>query len=242
MNQVKKVNSTKPTSVVSRKVVKAPAAYRPQPTPKCLQLKASPGMVMDQPSVKKAGPTPPPVYRPQPVPKVLQRKMASVQSSNPLSLRVPASRVVQRMEARAMRQQKAVENMVWDEAVVITMPAPKHILEKMNLIDANGKKKISVVELAVAQKAVEAIGKHVKAYGWKSHDDITIEKSEDGTCWAVTYEGNVWKTHSNSGQIWPLKGPDIFSPPEDNEDDMRPYIRKWKGNKQNRPPIYMDQK
>lgn len=224
------MNKPKPTPSVLRKAAKAPQAYRPQPTPKCLQLKASRGPAANPAQAKKQGPVAPAAYRPQPVPKVLQRKTASVQLSAAPSR---ASRVVQRMEVRQ-------SGMVWSEFVIITMPSNKHILEKMKLSDANGNMKISVVEQAVAEEAVEAIGKHVKTHGWNSADDITIVKADDGVCWEITYKGNHWMTHSNSGQLWPLRGTDIFSPPNDGT-DMRPHIRKWKGNKQNRPQVYMNQ-
>lgn len=46
MSSVGKMNpgsKPKPSSAISRKAAKAPHSYRPQPTPKCLQLKAAPG-------------------------------------------------------------------------------------------------------------------------------------------------------------------------------------------------------
>jgi len=236
--------STKPMSAISRKAAKAPQPYRPQPTPKCLQLKAAPGQVADQASLNKQGPAAPPAYRPQPVPKVLQRKTAAVGPLSPASRRLPVtssiqraisparpSRVVQRMEVR--------RGMQWSEFTIISMPSPKHILEKMKLVDANGSKLISVVEQAVAEDAVQAIGAHVKSKGWQSSEDITMVKNQDGS-WEITYKGNRWMTHTDSGQLWPLSGPDIFSPPNDGK-DMRPHIRRWKGNKLNRPQVYMNQ-
>ena len=188
---------------------------------------------MDQAAVKKQGPKPPAAYRPQPVPKVLQTKMAAGRPS-PL-LRQSVSRVVQRAEA----VEQAIPKMDWNEFVNITMPSRKHILELMNASDANGKMKISVVEQAVADEAVKAIGAHVKAHGFTSSDDITFVKA--GNCWDIIYKGNHWMTHDTSGQLWPLKGPDIFSPPNDGK-DMRSHIKKWKGNKLNRPKVHMDVK
>ena len=104
------------------------------------------------------------------------------------------------------------------------MPATKHILEQMNLNDANGKKKCSVVTKQVAEEAVKAIGDRVKAHGWTNGDGIVFEPVAAGG-FKITYDGNEWMTHVDSGQLWPLKGDDIFSPPAK---DVREYIKQWK--------------
>src|SRR4051812_5320385 len=54
----------------------APAAYKPQPTPKVLQTKRAVGApaVPARSTQPHAPPSPPPVYRPQPPPRVLQAK------------------------------------------------------------------------------------------------------------------------------------------------------------------------
>jgi hypothetical protein len=240
----KPITSPKPASAISRKAVKAPQAYRLQPTPKCLQLKAAPEPVIDQAGVNKPSAKSPTVYRPQPVPKVLQRKTVSVGPSPPASLRqsigpsayrprhgaaqLRSSGVVQRAEAVPVsRKDKQAEQMIWNEFTPVSMPAAKHILEDMKLNDANGDKKVSVVKKKVAQDAVAAIGAHVKAHGWHSSDTITIEWVQKDRCYKVTFAGNEWMTHVGSGQIWPFHGPDIFSPPE--RENVKSYITKWRG-------------
>src|SRR5947209_8833317 len=54
----------------------APPVYRPQPTPKVLQRKATTVQPSPTGSTKRP-PAAPPAYRPQPVPKVLQPKVAT---------------------------------------------------------------------------------------------------------------------------------------------------------------------
>ncbi|HYW69395.1 MAG TPA: hypothetical protein VE961_00075 [Pyrinomonadaceae bacterium] len=139
------------------------------------------------------------------------------------------SRTVQRAEEKGSRQEKAAAKMVWNEDVPITRPAPKHVLEEMNASDAKGKMKCSVVTKAVMEDAVRAIGAHVKQHGWNSAGNITIEWIPAVSCYKITYAGNEWMTHSSSGQIWPLRGTDIFSPPEGL--DVSKMIKKWKGSK-----------
>ncbi len=134
--------------------------------------------------------------------------------------------------------------MIWNEFVVITMPAPKHILEVMNLKDANGKMKVSVVQRSVAEEAVKAIQDHVKTHGWeeKTVDGITVKKIEEQKCYKVIYKGNHWMTHASSGQLWPLHGRDIFSPPASAEvKDVKDFIKRWKGSQgKTRPAQYMN--
>lgn len=69
----------------SFKLPAAPPVYRPQPTPRVLQTKRSPGQLLQSGQITGAPskthlavvrPAAPPVYRPQPVPMVLQRKVA----------------------------------------------------------------------------------------------------------------------------------------------------------------------
>ena len=134
------------------------------------------------------------------------------------------------------RKDKQAASMTWNEYTPIGMPSDKHILEKMKLNDANGKKKISVVKKADAEAAVKAIGEHVRANGWVSSVAIQIEWSDDHQCYQVTYAGNVWMTHTASGQLWPLKGEDIFSPPSGV--DVRNYIKQWRAG--NKPGQYMN--
>lgn len=192
---------------------------------------------MNQASVKQHGPTAPSVYRPQAVPKVLQPKLAAVRPPIPVP-RGRALGVVQRAEVLEVKDESAPNENEWTDAVTIGLPARKHILELMTLQDANGKKKCSVVELAVATTAVEAIQKHVNTHGWKSADGITVEWIRDQQCFKVTYKGNQWMTHTKgSGQLWPLRGADIFSPPEG--EDVRKEIGKWKGGRV-RPSRYMN--
>jgi hypothetical protein len=66
-------------SQMKKQLVAAPAAYRPQPAPRVLQAKSSPGQTPGRtPSAGQPprGPVAPAVYRPQPTPKVLQTKSA----------------------------------------------------------------------------------------------------------------------------------------------------------------------
>jgi len=145
--------------------------------------------------------------------------------------------VVQRAEVRT-RKEKAADNMIWNELTPVQMPAPKHILEKMKASDAKGKTHCSVVTSAVAQDAVEAIAAHVKTYGWNSANGITVEWIEQAQCYKVTYKNNQWMTHIGSGQLWPLRGPNVFSPP--GGEDVSSLIKKWKSSKE--PPAkYMNQ-
>jgi hypothetical protein len=125
--------------------------------------------------------------------------------------------------------------MTWNEFITVQMPSPKHILESMKLNDANGSKKVSVVRRADAEAAVKAIGDHVKANGWVSSDIIQIVWLDQDKCYQITYAGNVWMTHTSSGQLWPLEGEGIFSPP--NGEDVRNYIKKWRGG--TKPDKYM---
>src|ERR1044071_2556920 len=118
---LKSLNSKKQ---LNSHAAKAPPAFRPQPTPKCLQLKpiARPPSTVNA-SVTKHGPTPPPAYRPHPVPKVLQRKLAIVQPKSASQLRTFG--VVQRAEAapEAPRKQRVRKQIVWSEDVIVSMPA-----------------------------------------------------------------------------------------------------------------------
>lgn len=131
--------------------------------------------------------------------------------------------------------------MTWSKYVNISMPSPKHILETIKAAQAKGKLKVSVVEKAVADDAVKAIGQHVKAHGWTSGGAITIEwmDGENDQCYKIIYKGNEWRTHSNSGQLWPVKGPDVFSPAEGSE-AVAQLIKKWKSTK-TRPNQHFNQ-
>lgn len=66
----------KPVGAPVIKTPVAPPVYRPQPTPKVLQLKKAQPTTATTAAVRKQ-PVAPPVYRPQPTPKVLQRKTAA---------------------------------------------------------------------------------------------------------------------------------------------------------------------
>lgn len=105
----------------------APAAYRPNPTPKVLQPKMSPAATKDN-EIKRV-PTAPPAYRPQPEPKVLQRKLAVGQpatgkpsSSSPTAPAVYrpnlAQRVLQRQQVARPAAFGSVIQRALDEDVV----------------------------------------------------------------------------------------------------------------------------
>ncbi len=67
----------RPVSAPGIKTPIAPPVYRPQPTPKVLQLKKAPTATTAATAAARKPPVPPPAYRPQPTPKVLQRKTAA---------------------------------------------------------------------------------------------------------------------------------------------------------------------
>ena len=82
-NQFTPPGFVQPRSCPSKHHPAAPPAYRPQPTPRVLQTKASAGQQSQnlQPRAKSVAP---PAYRPQPVPGVLQAKKSDVrQTVNP---------------------------------------------------------------------------------------------------------------------------------------------------------------
>lgn len=260
-SQPKALAGQQPNTLQPRRQPIAPLIYSPHPTPRVLQLKkVGMGAATSPPSAT------PPVNRSDHAGQalrsgktgdgatransqsVLQRSVARFPSNAPKAspglfqqasrVRALASGVVQRAEQypEPSRQEKAAANMTWNEFVPVGMPSAKHILEDMVANDANGKKKVSIVENAVALEAVQKIGEHVKKYGWKSADDITIEWVANDKCFKVTYKQNQWMTHPGSGQLWPLRGPDIFSPPD--KLDVRDYYRKWKSGGK-RPDKYM---
>ena len=254
--------------------ITAPPVYRPSATPVVLRKKSAlPGK--NQPATQsniKRTPVAPPVYRAQPATKVTQARMAtfhnkpaSVQASSPplpKNQTWAGTRTIQRAEEQAVppveepppppeekgdRKQKQAAAMKWDEFVVVTPPAPKHVLEQMKLSDVGPGKLVSVVEKSVMAKAITDIGAHVRAKGWVSGmvgaEQITIEWLDGEKCFKVTYLGNQWKTHVGSGQLWPYCGRDIFSPElapvRPSPKDLKTYIKNWKGGK-GRPPRYMN--
>lgn len=238
--------------------IAAPPVYRPSATPVVLRKKSAlPGK--DQPATPpntKKTPVAPPVYRAQPATRVTQAKVAI---SRPLlkNQTWAGTRIIQRAEAPVIapveeppppeekgdRKQKQAAGMVWSEFVSVTPPAAKHVLEQMKLADVGPGKLVSVVEKAVMLDAITTIGAHVKANGWKSAENITVEWIEREKCYKVTYKGNQWKTHINSGQLWPFCGPDVFSPElapvKPQVKELKTCINNWKGKKE-RPVKYMD--
>ena len=142
----------------------------------------------------------------------------------------------EKKEAPVRKERKRGEGMVWNKLVGIGLPADKHVLEQLSTSrDLGIGKKVSVVTQAVAQAARDAIEDHVREHGWVSAGAITIQWVDGDKCFKVICQGNQWMTHVDSGQLWPLSGPGVYTPPvpqtKPQVEVIKKYIKKWKGSK-----------
>jgi len=237
------------TSSNTKKTPVAPPVYHPQPVTKVMQAKISTIQRRSAPGIKVVNTRAPlPVNQKWPNSRTIQRAeeevpveaqvAAAVEEKKEIAL--PAEPLLEEKEGRKGKAAKAMD---WTKFVMIGLPSEKHILELMSTSKhVGGAKKVSVVELAVAQDAVKKIGEHVSAHGWVSGPGFVFEWKAAHQCWIVTYKENEWVTHTNTGQLWPLCGKDVFTPIGITGAEIKKFIKQWQSSKERRPRAHMGKK